>query len=71
MLLSLQCCPRCGRRYSTDDKVLRHLNQPRSSCVNLDTSDLVYISLPPQSQNALLEQEPDDSDIHGMDNGYR
>jgi len=63
-------CPRCGRRYTTDEKVLRHLNQPRSSCVNFDTSDLVSIPLPmntPQSQNASLEQGLDDVEMNAMD----
>lgn len=38
-------CARCGKRYKTNEKVLRHMNQPRSSCANL-ISDLVSISLP-------------------------
>lgn len=66
-------CPRCGRRFANDDKVLRHLNQPRSSCVNLDTSDLVSIPLGPllplnftQPQNVTLEQEQDDPDTYGV-----
>jgi len=63
-------CPRCGRSYLTDEKVLRHLNQPRSSCVNLDTSDLISITLPlntPQSQNVAPEQGPDNVDTNGVD----
>jgi hypothetical protein len=39
-------CPRCGRPYTTEAKLLGHLNRPRTSCVNLDTDDLVSISLP-------------------------
>jgi hypothetical protein len=56
--------------YLTDEKVLRHLNQPRSSCVNLDTSDLISITLPlntPQSQNVAPEQGPDNVDTNGVD----
>ena len=72
-------CPRCGQRFVTNEKVLRHLNQPRSSCVNLDTSDLISIRLPPntpQPQNVSLGQDDDsylatqgDTDIQmAMDN---
>jgi hypothetical protein len=37
-------CPRCGVRFKTDCKVIRHLSQPRSSCVNL-INDLISIPL--------------------------
>lgn len=59
-------CPRCGRRFPTDEKVTRHMSQPRSSCVNLDVSDLVSIVLPPntlQPQNVLLEHDQGLGDI--------
>lgn len=63
-------CPRCGQRFATDAKVLRHLNQPRSSCVNLDTNDLISIPLPqntPQSQDVSLEQGLCDADMGIVD----
>lgn len=59
-------CPRCGRSFKTDEKVTHHLNQPRSSCVTLDTSDLISIPLPPntlQFQN-ILKQELFDVDMN-------
>jgi hypothetical protein len=63
-------CPRCQRRYKTDEKVTRHMNQPRSSCTNL-ISDLISISLPSldtsQSQNAPLEQGVDNIDMNFAD----
>jgi hypothetical protein len=65
-------CLRCGRRFRTDEKVLRHLSQPRSSCASLtfDTSDLVSIPLPlnaQQSQNVSLEQGLYDIDMNVVD----
>jgi uncharacterized C2H2 Zn-finger protein len=33
-------CPRCEKRFKTDGRVLRHMNQPRVSCVNF-VDDLV------------------------------
>jgi hypothetical protein len=36
-------CPRCGKRFRVRESVIRHLNQPRSSCANL-VDDLVTIS---------------------------
>jgi hypothetical protein len=46
------------------------MNHPRSSCVNLDTSDLITIPLPsstPQSQNVSLEQGMDDVEMGSVD----
>jgi hypothetical protein len=46
------------------------MNQPRSSCVHLDTSDLISIPLPlntPESQNVSLEQGPDDVEMNAAD----
>jgi len=46
------------------------MNQPCSSCVSLDTSDLISILLPlctPQSQNISLEQQLDDVEMNAVD----
>lgn len=48
------------------------MNQPRSSCVHLDTSDLISIPLPPntaESQNVSLEQGLDDVEMNAVDDG--
>jgi hypothetical protein len=43
------------------------MNRPRSSCVNLDTSDLISIPLPPPSQNVAPEQGLDDVEMNAVD----
>lgn len=65
-------CPRCGKRFPNNEKIIRHMNQPRASCINLDTNDLVTIPLPPQtpqSQNVSREQGPDDVEMNTVDDG--
>jgi len=59
-------CPRCGKRCKTDEKVVRHLNQPGSSCAKL-IDDLISIPLPLQGQ---VQDLPLDGDQDGADMGF-
>lgn len=43
------------------------MNQPCSSCVNFDTSDLIFVPLLPQSQSATPEQGLDDIEMNAVD----
>lgn len=36
-------CPRCAKRFKDEKRVLRHMNQPRVSCINF-LDDLVDVS---------------------------
>lgn len=62
--LGMPRCPRCGKRCKTDAKVVRHLNQPGSSCAKL-IDDLILISLPLQPQ--LPQVLPSDGKQDGTD----
>jgi hypothetical protein len=63
-------CPLCNKKFKTNEKVARHMSQPRSSCVHL-INDFVSISLAPdtsQSQNISLGPglaDDIDMNLHG------
>jgi hypothetical protein len=63
-------CPRCEKRFTTDQKVIRHLNQPRSSCANL-IDDLITLSRPlqPTSHHNVGPQELENFNVNFPDNG--
>jgi len=59
-------CPRCGKRCKSDEKVIRHLNQPRSSCANL-IDDLISISAPfDDFRPGQAEDSDEDSDTESF-----
>jgi len=61
-------CHRCGKRFKTDEKVIRHRNQPGSSCAKL-INDLTSISIPFPPQ--VLDLPPDgDQEDADMDFAY-
>ena len=71
-------CPKCGRKFRSDDQVTRHLSQPFSLCVRVErsvSSNLVRLGLglQPASQpvsrlgDQLQEWEPhEDAQDYGM-----
>ena len=63
-------CPRCEKRFKTDEKVTRHLNQPRSSCANLIDDLISPKAFLSKGQSPLPERVPDsfDMDLMGTDN---
>lgn len=60
-------CPRCGKWCKTDEKVIRHLNQPGLSCAKL-----ISISLPfqPQVLDLPLDSNQDGADMDFAYNDY-
>jgi len=62
-------CPRCEKRFPTNQKVVRHLGQPRSSCALL-IDDLITLSEPLQPSphsSVRPQQETDIPDMYSAD----
>jgi hypothetical protein len=63
-------CPRCEKRFTTLQKLCRHINQTSSSCANL-IDDLIALSRPLQPssrQNLGPQLEPEDFNVYFPDN---
>ena len=50
-------CPRCGKRFGNETRVLQHMNQPSSAC-SAFLNDISHPSLPLSSQVIQLPRPP-------------
>jgi hypothetical protein len=61
--MSIPTCPKCGKTFTKDSSVTRHLSQPRTSCHSY-THDVVDIS-------QFAEVEPPRHQVSELDNSHR
>ena len=47
-------CPRCEKRFKSEARLLRHMNQPRASCVNF-VDDLIPVAYAFNKQDIKLD----------------
>src|SRR6266850_7568634 len=61
-------CPRCGKCFTSNQKIVRHLNQPWSSCTLLidDLITLPQLLQPPLHNSVGPQQETDIPDMYSQ-----